>query len=120
VTIALLVGLGSLAAGLLTEGLAALLAGSWYSAQEPWVGVGMTLIVSGLALAGPSALLLDTLEPLGWVRVVAIPPSIVLAFFWWFYLALGLPVTGPSGALTDIWYILYSLPKCSPCSSSSP
>jgi hypothetical protein len=50
-----LVGLGVLCVGLVIVNLAAAAAGSWWSAREPWIGIGLDAIVVGLAIVHFSA-----------------------------------------------------------------
>ena len=74
----------------------------------PWIGIGMTLIVAGLAGGAGFGLLLDVVEPIGWWRLLALPPAIVVGGFWAFVLVVGLPTTG--GPDFDVATILYTLP----------
>lgn len=104
-------GLGALfLGGFLTSG-AALLAGDWWMARQPWIGIGLALLVAGLAMTAAFALLLDAIEPIGWVRLLAVPPALIVGGLWAFWLAVGLPTTGPGGPERDVATMLYSLPE---------
>ena len=107
----LVIGLLALLAGLVLIGASALAAGDWWLAREPWIGLGLTSLVVGLALTAAFALLLDVIEPIGRLRLLAIPPAIVVALFWAFGLVVGAPTTGPGGPERDIGTILYSSPE---------
>ena len=74
----------------------------------PWIGIGMTLIVAGLAGGACFGLLLDVVEPIGWWRLLAVPPALLVGGFWAFVLVVGLPTTG--GPEFDVATILYTLP----------
>lgn len=112
------VGRGGLAAGLLSlvggiigVGVAAV-AGDWWLARQPWINIGLTLLVVGLAMTAVFALLLDAVEPVGWLRILAVPPALVVGSFWAFMLVIGLPTTGPPGGPErDVRTMLYSLPE---------
>lgn len=108
--IGLAVGLGILAVGLAFAGGSALVAGDWWLAREPWIGIGLNLIVAGLALTALFALFRVVVEPIGWWRLLAIPPALLVAGVWLLYLVVGLPTTGLGGAEHDIRTILYTLP----------
>jgi hypothetical protein len=96
-------GLGlALAAG------SALAAGDWDLAPQPWIGIGMTLIVLGLAGGACFALLLDVVEPIGWWRLLAVPPALLVGGFWASVLLVG--VSGPGGPELDVATALYTLP----------
>lgn len=71
------------------------LLGSGSPADRPWWPVtgGWNLIVIGLVAAGVFALLLDVIEPPGWLRLIAVPPALLLAAMW-----------------RDITTIIYSVP----------
>ena len=86
----------------------ALVAGDWYLARQPWIGIGMFLIVLGLAGGACFALLLDIVEPIGWWRLLAVPPALLVGGFWAYVLVFGLPTTG--GPDFDVATILYTLP----------
>lgn len=105
-------GLLSLVGGLIGVGVAAVAAGDWWLAREPWIGIGLTLLVVGLAMTAVFALLLDVVEPVGWFRALAVPPALVVASIWAFILVVGLPTTGPPGGPErDVRTMLYSLPE---------
>lgn len=107
------VGLLALAGGVLGAGAAAIAAGDWWLAQQPLIGVGLGLLVVGLALTAAFALLLDMVEPVGRLRLLALPPALVVGSFWAFMLVVGLPTTGPppGGPERDLPTILYSVPE---------
>jgi hypothetical protein len=86
----------------------ALMAGDWDLARQPWIGIGMSLIVIGLAGGACFGLLLDIVEPIGWWRLLAVPPALLVGGFWVFVLVFGLPTTG--GPDFDVATILYTLP----------
>lgn len=86
----------------------ALAAGDWLLARQPWIGIGMFLIVLGLAGGACFALVLDIVEPIGWWRLLAVPPALLVGGFWAFVLVFGLPTTG--GPDSDVATILYTLP----------
>ncbi len=112
------VGRGGLAAGVLAllagtifAGGSALVAGDWWLARQPWIGVGLTLLVVGLAMTAVFALVLDAVEPVGRLRLLALPPALVVGFFWAIWLVIGLPTTGFGGSERDIRTIIYSVPE---------
>ena len=112
------VGRAGLALGLLTLVLgviatvgSAILAGDWWLARQPWIGIGLALLVAGLAMTGACALLLDAIEPIGSLRLLAVPPALLIGGFWAYWLAVGLPTTGPGGPERDVATMLYSLPE---------
>ena len=105
-------GLVVLLGGIGGVGAAAVLAGDWWLAREPLIGIGLTLLVVGLALTAMSALLLDAVEPLGWLRILALPPALVVGASWAFMVIVGLPTSGPPGGPErDVRTMLYSLPE---------
>jgi hypothetical protein len=57
------------------------------------------------------ALLLDAVEPVGWLRRLAVTPALVVGSFWAFMLVVGLPTTGPRGPEHDVGTMPYSLPE---------
>jgi hypothetical protein len=99
------------AAGLILIVGSAVAAGDWWLAREPWIGVGLTLTVLGLGATAAFAALLDVVEPVGWVRILALPPALFVAAFWLFMIVIGLPSTGGRGVPeNDVRTALYSLP----------
>ncbi len=104
----LAVSAGAIGLGLLMAVGSALVAGEWDLAPQPWIGIGMTLIVLGLAGGACFALLLDVIEPIGWWRFLAVPPALLVGGFWAFVLVFGLPTSG--GTDFDVATILYTLP----------
>ena len=104
-------GLLALLGGAVAVGGSALVAGDWWLARQPWIGIGLTLLVVGLALTAVFALVLDALEPVGWLRLLAIPPALVVGSLWAVMLVFGLPTSGFGGPDRDIATILYSVPE---------
>ena len=102
-------GLIALSVGAIAVGGSALVAGDWWLARQPWIGIGLTLIVVGLALTAAFAVALVAIEPLGWLRLLAVPPALFVALLWGFVLLVGFPTNG--GPDRDIATILYSLPE---------
>lgn len=86
----------------------AIAAGDWWIAPMPWIGIGMTLTVAALAGGACFALLLDVVEPIGWWRLLAVPPALLVGAFWVFVLVFGLPTSG--GPDFDVATILYTVP----------
>ena len=76
-------------AGLVLSVASAVAAGDSDLAPMPWIGIGMTLLVAGLAGGACFAVLLDVVEPIGWWRLLAIPPALVIGGFWAFVLIFG-------------------------------
>jgi hypothetical protein len=107
----LLVGLLILLVGLVMTGGSALAAGDWWLARQPWIGFGLALVVAGLALTGAFALLLDWVAPVGRLRLLAVPPALIIGSMWAFWLVVGLPTSGHGGPERDIATMLYSLPQ---------
>lgn len=103
-------GLAALTLGIAFAGGSAVVAGDWWLAREPWIGIGLNLIVLGLALTAVFVLLLDVVEPLGWLRLIAVPPGLLLTAMWAYYLLFGLPTTGFGGPEHNIGTIIYSVP----------
>jgi len=101
-------GAAALVIGLVLVVGSALAAGDWMLARQPAIGVGLTMLVFGHAVASVFALLLVAVEPLGWWRLVAVPPALFVGAFWVFLLAVGVPSTG--GPEFDVATALYSVP----------
>ena len=80
----LAVGLLALLAGVVAAGGSALVAGDWWLARQPWIGIGLTLVVVGLAMTGLFAMLQEAIAPLGWLRLLALPPALIVALMWAF------------------------------------
>jgi uncharacterized protein (DUF486 family) len=104
-------GLIALLVGAIAVGGSALAAGDWWLARQPWIGIGLTLIVVGLAVTAVFAIVLVAIEPLGWLRLLAVPPTLFVALSWGFWLLVGLPTTGRGSPERDIGTMLYSLPQ---------
>lgn len=98
----------ALAAGLVFVVGSAVVAGDWLLAPQPWIGLGLTLLVIGLAGTALFGLALDVIEPIGWWRALAVPPALIVGGFWAFVLIVGLPTTG--GPDFDVATVLYTLP----------
>ncbi len=111
--IGLAAGLLALVGGIIGVGASSVAAGDWWLARQPWIDIGLTLLVVGLATTAVFALLLDVIEPIGWLRLLALPPALVVGSFWAFMIVVGLPTTGPppGGPERDVRTMLYSLPE---------
>ena len=107
----LALGLLALIGGVGAAGGSALMAGDWWLARQPWIGIGLTLLVVGLGMTAIFALLLDAIEPVGRVRLLALPPALIVGLMWAFWVFVGLPTTAPGGPERDIRAMLYSLPE---------
>jgi hypothetical protein len=94
------VGVALLVVGLLITGGSAIVAGDWWLAREPWIGDGLNLSLVGLAVTGVFTLWLDIVEPLGWLRLLAILPALAVAVCWSVLLVFGIP-TGFGGPAHD-------------------
>ena len=90
---------------------AALIAGSWWQARQPWIGLCLDLLVLGLALTAVFGFLSVVVEPIGWLRLLAVPPALLVGLLWWAALVFGLPTTGRGGTVHDVATILYTLPE---------
>ena len=106
--ISLAISAVAVALGLVFAIGSAIAAGDWLLAPQPWIGMGMTLLVLGLVGVAFFALLLDVVEPIGRWRLLAVPPALLVGAFWVFVLIVGLPTTG--GTDFDVATILYTLP----------
>ncbi len=104
------VGIAALALGLGFAAGSALVAGDWYLARQPWIGIGLDLIVAGLAITAVFAVGLDVVEPVGWWRLLGVPPALPLAFYWTFLILVGAPTTGFGGPERNVGTVLYSSP----------
>ena len=107
----------ALGAGLLLTGIgillaagAAVVAGDWWLAREPWIGIGLTALVAGLAITGVSGLLLNVVEPIGAIRLLSIPPALIAAFLWFATYFAGLSGACCEQPDRDIRTMLYSQP----------
>ena len=107
----LVAGLVALLAGLALVVGSAIAAGDWWQAPQPWIGLGLALLVPGLAATAVFAIMLDVLEPLGLWRLIAVPPAFLLGAFWAYMTLLGVPTTGPGGPAREVATLLYSLPE---------
>lgn len=105
------IGVTALFLGVGATGGSALMAGDWWLAQQPWIGIGLALLVAGLAVTAVFALLCDAIEPVGRLRLLAIPPALIVGLLWVFWLVVGLPTSGPGGPERDVATMLYSLPQ---------
>jgi hypothetical protein len=105
-------GIGGVVVGLALAGASALAAGDWYLARQPWIGLGIALITWCLALTDVALVLLVLAEPVGWWRLLAVPPAAYLAFYWALFLIVGAPTTAPrSGGEHDVGTVFYSNPQ---------
>jgi hypothetical protein len=108
------VGLGisllTLAVGVLMVVAAAVIAGDWWLARQPWIGLGLDLLVLGLALTAVFGLMAVIAERVGWLRLLAVPPAMLVGLLWWGAWVFGLPTTGRGGSVHDVGTILYTLP----------
>src|ERR1700686_614725 len=102
----LAIGLLALLAGAVLAGGSALIAGDWWLARQPWIGVGLTLLVVGLAMTAVFGIVLDLVEPVGRLRLLAVPLALVVGFFWAMWLVIGLPTTGFGGPELDVRTII--------------
>lgn len=109
--VGLVAGLLALLGGIICVGAAAIVAGDWWLARQPLIGIGLTLLVVGLAMTAVFTLLLDAFAPVGWLRLLAVPPALVVGSFWAFMLVVGMPTTGPGGPERDVGTMLYSFPE---------
>jgi hypothetical protein len=80
--VGLVVGLIGLFVGLGLAGGSAVVAGDWWLARQPWIGWGLALILAGLLVFGVSAIALDAVAPVGWLRLLAVPPAVLVAVGW--------------------------------------
>ena len=87
------------------------MAGDWYLAREPWIGIGLTSLVIGLVIIGVVGLLLDVIEPIGRVRILAIPGVLLTIGVW--FVAYTVPLSGAccDQPDRDIGGLLYSQPQ---------
>lgn len=107
----LVAGLAALGAGLALVVGSAIAAGDWWLARQPWIGLGLGLLVPGLAATAVFAIMLDVVEPLGLWRLIAVPPAFLVGAFWAYMTLLGVPTTGHGGPAREVATILYSLPE---------
>lgn len=104
------VSLLTLGVGGLMVAAAAVIAGDWWLARQPWIGLGLDLLVLGLALTAVFGFLSVMVERVGWLRLLAVPPALFVGLLWWAAWVFGLPTTGRGGSVRDIATILYTLP----------
>jgi hypothetical protein len=78
----LIVSVLALAAGLVFVVGSAVAAGDWLLAPQPWIGLGLTLPVIGLAGTALFGLVLDVVEPIGRWRWLAVPPALIVGGVW--------------------------------------
>ena len=113
--LAFLAAVGVLALGLVLVAASALAASGLYLAAEPWIGTGLDLVTIGLGLSALLGLLVVAgASHLGRLRLLAIPPALVLGF-WWSYLlmlvASGIQETFRGPRAYDIPTEIYSSPE---------
>ena len=109
--VALGAGLLALAIGLVLTIGAAAIAGDWWLAREPWIGIGLTALVAGLATIGIVGLVLNFIEPIGRIRVLSIPPALIAGFSWFATYFAGLSGACCRQPDRDIRTLLYSQPE---------
>lgn len=93
-------------------------AGDWYLARQPFIGLGLDLIVIGLAATAIMATVRVVVEPIGWLRLLALPAVVIVAAMWtlrlsgWTGLISLVPgATRPApDLLEDTAALLYSIP----------
>jgi hypothetical protein len=87
--LAFLGALGALALGLLLVAGSSLAASGLYSAEEPWIGLGLDLLTIGLGLTALlGVIVVAAASQLGRLRLLLIPAVLVLAFWWSYLLSL--------------------------------
>jgi hypothetical protein len=109
--VGLAVGLLALGAGLALCAGSAVAAGDWWLAPQPWIGLGLALLVPGLAATAVFAIVLDILEPIGPWRLIAVPPAFLVGAFWAYVTLLGVPTSGRGGPAHEVATLLYTLPE---------
>jgi hypothetical protein len=108
-------GLVALGVGVLLAGGSAVVAGDWWLAPMPWIDWGIKSLVVGMAITAASAIVLVVVEPIGWLRLLAVPPALLMFAIWVFILLVGFPVTHRSpfvrpDVVTQVVTSLYSVP----------
>jgi hypothetical protein len=87
--LAFLGALGALGLGILLVTASALAAGDLYLAPEPWIGLGLDLLTIGLGLTALLGIIVVAVaSQLGRLRLLVIPPALVLASWWTYQLSL--------------------------------
>lgn len=116
--VAAIAALAVLAAGLLILGVGSVIAGDLYALTLPWSGWGIDLTVAGLALTAITLGARVIVEPLGWWRLLAVPPTIVVTLTWAYLGLIGPSVAGapcyPPECVVpspDVGTALYSIPE---------
>lgn len=112
----LLISLAALTTGLLMVVGAAALAGGWYQARQPLIGLGLDLLTGGLAATALFGALRVVVEPVGWLRLLALPALLVVGLLWAVWLVVGLPTTARCSPcpIPSVGTILYSVPEMIP------
>jgi hypothetical protein len=110
---AAIISISVLAVGLLMLAVGTAVTGDFYAIRQPWVGWGILLTVAGLALTAVTLGARVLVEPLGWSRVLALPPALAVVFLWTILLFYGLGggaccVPTPPA---DVGTLLYSAPN---------
>jgi hypothetical protein len=110
--VGLWVSLGLLGGGLTTVAASAAVAGDWWLAQQPLIGLGLNLLVLGLATTAVLSVVRVVIEPLGRWRLISVVPAVLTWLFWLFVLAIGYPTTGRCDPCprADVQTLLYSFP----------
>jgi hypothetical protein len=110
--IGLLLALGLLFAGIALAIASALAAGDWYAPYQPAMELALPLIIFGLAGAHVFGLVVVALSPhLGWWRLLATVPAVVVGSWWIVVLILGVPTTGFGGPARGAEVLIYSNPE---------
>lgn len=109
--IALGLGLLLLAVGVALTAGSAIAAGDWWLARQPWIGIGLTSLVLGLAVIGIVGLVLNVIEPIGRVRILAVPPALLVIVVWLVTYAAPLSGACCDQPERDIATLLYSMPQ---------
>ncbi len=112
--VGLVLGLATLGVGVLLVAGSALIAGDWWLARQPWIGLGLKLVIVGLVATAIFAVVRVVVEPIGWLRLLAVPPAAVAALGWFYLFAVGPLVLTRVGAPRpepDPIAILYTLPE---------
>ena len=108
--IASLVALG---VGLATMAVATVVYGDWWLIRRPWGDVGMGLIAIGIGGSLLGLGVAAVIEPVGWLRLLALPGILVGACVWWFLAFVGLPAGGAccEQPVPNLVTALYSAPQ---------
>lgn len=73
----------------------ALVAGGWWEVREPLASDAMAITIAGLVMMEVTGTFEVVVEPVGRLRLLAVPPIAVVVFVWWAIAVAGAgPVTG--------------------------